>query len=671
MTGRRRGPFTSSDARADAARDHTRAPSPGDTQGPTPSPDGERPEGSRQRDAAPPYDGTENLDAETANAFLRRASEGFLVLDHDGLVRYANRRAQHLFGYSRDDLLGRPIELLLPGASAVAQDRPEAGEEDAGPNPAVRQELAARHSGGSTFPVEVSFSPLPPVGAARLLCVIEDRSERLGARRQLELTESRFETLFKASPAATYVWQRRQDEFYLMDFNDAVAGEDDSSIQHLLGNSLHEVYPEGSPVIDHVQQCFAQEARLVREIPDYRVRPTDQVKDLLVTYVFVPPDIVLAFVEDLTTQKGYERDLRKLSSAVEQTADTVFITDRSGLIEYVNPAFERTTGFSREEALGSTPRILKSGLQESEYYERLWGTILSGASFHATVINRRKNGELYHAEQTITPMKDAEGRIANFVSVLRDMTETIRLREQETESNLARKIQRRLFPAGAPRIAGFDIAGGVFPAAATCGDYFDFIPMAGGRLGVVVADACGHGMGPALIMAETRAYLHAAAPTESDPFDILERIHLALLADLDDRDYVTMIFACIDPKLRALHYASAGHVSALLLRPDGSLLRELCSTGRPLGAVPELAMERADPLALRAGNILVFLTDGILETDGPDAEEFGIQRTIEVVARNREAPAQQIVDRLHDEVLTFAGRASLPDDLTAVVCKVL
>jgi PAS domain S-box-containing protein len=113
--------------------------------------------------------------------------------------------------------------------------------------------------------------------------------------------------------------------------------------------------------------------------------------------------------------------LQKLSSAVEQTADHVIITDRNGVIEYVNPAFEKLTGFSNAEVLGQTPRLLKSGQHPPKFFQKLWETILAGTVFRADFINRKKNGELYTEEKTIAPIKDDHGRITHFVSVGRNV----------------------------------------------------------------------------------------------------------------------------------------------------------------------------------------------------------------------------------------------------------
>jgi PAS domain S-box-containing protein len=110
-------------------------------------------------------------------------------------------------------------------------------------------------------------------------------------------------------------------------------------------------------------------------------------------------------------QQLAEESLRKLSRAVEQSADTVVITDRDGLIEYVNPAFETLTGYLREELIGKTTQILKSGHQDVEVYKELWETILSGNIYRSILINRNKSGKLYSVEENISPVRDAEGCI--------------------------------------------------------------------------------------------------------------------------------------------------------------------------------------------------------------------------------------------------------------------
>ena len=122
--------------------------------------------------------------------------------------------------------------------------------------------------------------------------------------------------------------------------------------------------------------------------------------------------------------------LRKLWRVVEQTADLVAITDHSGLIEYVNPAFEAVTGYVREEVLGRTFRILKSSHQAPRLYRDMWQTLLAGQTFRGIVTNRKKSGETFLTEKTITPLRDADGQITHFISTDRDITERRSLENQ-------------------------------------------------------------------------------------------------------------------------------------------------------------------------------------------------------------------------------------------------
>jgi PAS domain S-box-containing protein len=122
--------------------------------------------------------------------------------------------------------------------------------------------------------------------------------------------------------------------------------------------------------------------------------------------------------------------LRKLSRAVEQSADSVVITNREGVIEYVNPAFEILTGYLHGEACGQTPRLLKSGEQSRETYQEMWETLLEGNVFRGILVNRKKNGDLYYVEESICPVRDDDGEITHFICNGRDLTERLRLEAQ-------------------------------------------------------------------------------------------------------------------------------------------------------------------------------------------------------------------------------------------------
>jgi diguanylate cyclase (GGDEF)-like protein/PAS domain S-box-containing protein len=138
----------------------------------------------------------------------------------------------------------------------------------------------------------------------------------------------------------------------------------------------------------------------------------------------------LLFLHDIRERLHTEEQMRKLSSALEQAADSVIITNRNGVIEYVNPGFEKTTGYSRDEALGQTPRLMKSGKQGAGFYKKLWDTILAGDVFSEVFVNRRKDGGLYYEEKTISPLKDPAGQVTHFVATGKDVTERMQTQER-------------------------------------------------------------------------------------------------------------------------------------------------------------------------------------------------------------------------------------------------
>lgn len=157
--------------------------------------------------------------------------------------------------------------------------------------------------------------------------------------------------------------------------------------------------------------------------------------EVSVNYLDVEGGRLFAFLHDITERKKRQFLLEKLAVAVRQTADIVVITDKDGKIEYVNPAFEAQTGYKAEEVIGKTPRVLKSGQQDRSYYERLWQTILAGEVFRGALVNKKKDGQLYYSDKTITPIKDKQGKIINFVSTDKDITARKKIEDELNRAN--------------------------------------------------------------------------------------------------------------------------------------------------------------------------------------------------------------------------------------------
>jgi PAS domain S-box-containing protein len=151
---------------------------------------------------------------------------------------------------------------------------------------------------------------------------------------------------------------------------------------------------------------------------------------------------------DITLRKQQEAELQTQHSALESAANAIAITDRKGIIQWVNPAFVRLTGFEREEAIGQNPRVLNSGVHPKEFFQKMWQTILTGSVWQGTLTNKRKNGVLYQEEMTITPVLSKHGEITHFVAVKQDITERLRAEERLRETEQFFRSVLELAPDG-------------------------------------------------------------------------------------------------------------------------------------------------------------------------------------------------------------------------------
>ncbi len=377
--------------------------------------------------------------------------------------------------------------------------------------------------------------------------------------------------------------------------------------------------------------------------------------------------VIVTFMDITDRRRLQQLEMLRLDAALESIGDGIIITKDDGTIQYVNPAFERLTGYSRPEVLGRNPRVLQSGRHDRTFYQRMWRAVASGETWHGEFVDRRKDGRPYDAESTISQIRDAEGRAIGYVGVQRDISERKRAATVTEQLRLARSIQQNFFPKTSPVVPGFDLAGASYPAEETGGDYYDYFRMPAGRVGVVVADVSGHGLGPALVMSQTRAYLQALLPLGLDVGELATRLNDFLLADSQEARFVTLFLAQLDPCDGSFVYASAGH-RCYVLGP-GEEVQPLDATSVPLGILPG-GVPSASARTLQPGQIVVFPTDGVEDTESPQGVPFGIERTLDVVRANRHRSAAEIVEALYLSVRSFAQDTPQVDDVTVVVLKV-
>lgn len=430
---------------------------------------------------------------------------------------------------------------------------------------------------------------------------------------------------------------------------------------------------------------ITDELRAGREVPslEHRIRHKDgSLRWVINTIVprYSEQGELIAYdglISDISERKRAEESLRVQSAALEAAANAIVITDNNGMVLSVNQAFTRMTGYTLEESVGRDLSFLKSERHGPELYQDLRATIMAGKTWHGEMVNRRKDGELYPEEQTITPVLDEDGRIRHFICIKQDITER-KLAEQallqntsmRKEMEIARQIQLSLLPAAPPLLTGIDCAGRCVPASHIGGDYYDIFPH-GDTLDLVIADVSGHSVGAALIMVETRSVLRAQMPSLDGPAQVVAALNEILHDDLSRAElFITMSYLSYHRTSGMLRYSNAGHPPPLLYRPGEERFFELDAEGLILGVQRRVAFHEP-VIQVEKGDVLLLYTDGITETENSSGELFGKQRLKGVLAREHRKPSTGIIDAVLDAMRAFTGNATFNDDISMLLLKFL
>ena len=231
------------------------------------------------------------------------------------------------------------------------------------------------------------------------------------------------------------------------------------------------------------------------------------------------------------------------------------------------------------------------------------------------------------------------------------------------EAEEARSIQQALLPRSSPLIPGFRVSGLSIPAGSVGGDWYDFIPLADGRWGLVLADVSGKGMAAALLMSATRGMLRSLAQTGSGPAEVLTRLNNMMIEDFPSGRFVTMVYAEFDPSIRTLRIANAGHLAPLLVDPSGYRWINH-EHGLPLGISASKFSETA--VTLGEHSRIAFYSDGITEADIDSGEEYGAERLLAQMQSPDVTP-----DSLLADVRKFTNGPGLRDDATVILVRAL
>jgi sigma-B regulation protein RsbU (phosphoserine phosphatase) len=236
----------------------------------------------------------------------------------------------------------------------------------------------------------------------------------------------------------------------------------------------------------------------------------------------------------------------------------------------------------------------------------------------------------------------------------------------EREMHLAADIQRQILPKELPVVEGFELMGWYRPARQVGGDYYDIFRRDDGRIGLVVGDVSGKGMPAALMVSTLHSGLRLLLDRSGFGPTQLERLNRHIVESSAANKFITMLLAELNPETGVVHYMNAGHNPGILLRQDGTA-EELKAGGLPLGLMP-MARFQSRAVTMERGDLLCLYSD-ITEAASPDDEEYGMQRLIDLLRRERERPLFELIEEIPRQVGEFSQGLPQGDDQTLVLVR--
>lgn len=354
-------------------------------------------------------------------------------LDNRGHLLDVNKTWLELMGYTREEVIGRGFPDFMTPRSQKRFKETFADFWRDGEIYGVEHEMVRKDKSVIQVSIDGRISGGDNGDFRQTHCVFQDITQRKTAEEALRASEQRYRATFDNAAVGIYLVET-QGRF--LEVNETLARFLGNSEKELLGLTVFDVsHPEDveetrkrfSAIADGEYRGYRVEKRYVRK------DGTTIWGDTSVSAIGGANEqnrMIVGVIADISPRKKSEEALLRLATAVEQAAEAIEITDSKANIVYVNPAFERTTGYTRDEIIGKNPRILKSGHHDDQFYADMWNTISSGKTWFGHFINKKKNGTLFEEDVSISPVRDTSGDIVNYVAVKRDVTKEVSLQRQ-------------------------------------------------------------------------------------------------------------------------------------------------------------------------------------------------------------------------------------------------
>jgi sigma-B regulation protein RsbU (phosphoserine phosphatase) len=619
---------------------------------------------------------------------VESAPNAIVMVNESGTIEMVNSQTETYFGYSRDEMIGQPVEILVPerfrsahiGFRQAYLAAPVSRSMGAG------RELYGLRKDGTEFPVEIGLSLIDNNEETLVLSSIVDITKRKEAELALKESEERFRQM--AEMTGEWLWEQDPSGYYLYS---------STAVSQILGFNKEEVIGKHYTEFLTPQDKADQQVYSTSHQPFYALTNHYRHKDghpVLTESTGLP---IINAEGKLLKWRGVDRDItarkqfqdalieseQRTRLIIESSLSAIVIMDSYGLITDWNHQAEKMFGWSRSEAIDQRladliipPRYRKDhweGLQT--FLNTGVGSILNQVIEHIAI---RRDGSEFPVELSVSPLKLGNAYI--FSGFIHEITarkaaeQKIRQAEvnlaiAQSEIKIAQRIQASLSPSAPIRSEHFEVTGYCLPADKVGGDYFDYFFRSEDQLDMIIADVSGHSIGPALFMVETRSAIRTQANRLGTPSETLGVLNNFLFEDLDNADYfITLFYLQYDIISQQLSFANAGHPPPLLLSPSQSKCRQLDAEGMILGVRKNLIFEEKTT-TLAKGDLILLYTDGLTEAENPDGEFFGVERVSELIIQYAHYSPERIINELLNHLKQFCQSESFKDDITLMIFK--
>ncbi|MGZ8191531.1 MAG: PAS domain S-box protein [Methylococcaceae bacterium] len=619
---------------------------------------------------------------------VESAPNAIVMVNEAGTIEMVNSQTETFFGYSRDELIGQPVEMLVPERfrSAHIGYRQAYLAAPVSRPMGVGRELYGLRKDGTEFPVEIGLSLIDNNEETLILSSILDITQRKEAESALKESEERFRQM--AEMTGEWLWEQDPGGYYIYS---------STAVNQILGFSQDEVMGKHYTEFLTPQDKAEQQVYATSYQPFYALTNHYRHKDghpVLAESTGLP---IINAEGKLLKWRGVDRDItarkhfqdalieseKRTRLIIESSLSAIVIMDSYGLITDWNHQAEKIFGWARKEAIGQRleeliipPRYRnehRQGLQT--FLHTGIGPLLNKLIEHVAM---RRDGSEFPVEFSISPLKLGNAYI--FSGFIHEITarkaaeQKIRQAEvnlaiTQSEIKIAQRIQASLSPSAPIRTDHFEVTGYCLPADQVGGDYFDYFFRSEDQLDMIIADVSGHSIGPALFMVETRSAIRTQANRLGTPSETLGVLNNFLFEDLDNADYfITLFYLQYNTRTHQLSFANAGHPPPLLLSPFQRECRQLDAEGMILGVRKNIIFEEKTT-TISNGDLILLYTDGITEAENPVGEFFGVERLSDIFIQYAQHSPEGIIDAMLKHLKQFCQCESFNDDITLMIFR--